>query len=58
MMQSSKFPGQKMGGTMQSKLEGGVMTKEQYERSKHAMSKESLLKAPGKLGTPGMGKTV
>ena len=57
MMQSSKFLGQKMGGTMQGNTEGSKLTAEQLQRSQHAMTKESLLKPPGKLGgTPGINK--
>ena len=48
-----------MGGTMQNNVSSSKLTAEQLQRSQQAMSKESLLQAPGKLfsKTPQMNAT-
>ena len=47
MIQNAKFgQNRQMGGTMQNNSNSRSM-REQMKRSEHAMSKESLLKAPG-----------
>ena len=45
-----------MGGTARDGLSNSKMMHDQLQRSYHAMSKESLLMAPGKLGAEASGK--